>query len=30
MIVQIANPMYDFVFRYLIQDERAAKTLLSA
>lgn len=30
MIISIANPIYDSVFKYLIEDERIAKTLLSA
>lgn len=30
MIVHIANPIYDSVFKYLIEDERIAKTILSA
>ena len=30
MIVQIANPIYDSVFKYLMEDERIAKTILSA
>ena len=30
MIVTIANPIYDAVFKYLMEDERIAKTLLSA
>lgn len=30
MIIQIANPIYDSVFKYLMEDERIAKTLLSA
>ena len=30
MIVNIANPIYDSVFKYLMEDERIAKTLISA
>lgn len=30
MIVNIANPIYDSVFKYLMEDERIARTLLSA
>lgn len=30
MIIHIANPIYDSVFKYLMEDERIAKTLLSA
>jgi hypothetical protein len=30
MIVQIANPIYDSVFKYLMNDEKVAKLLLSA
>ena len=30
MIVNVANPIYDAVFKYLMEDERIAKTLLSA
>lgn len=30
MIVTVANPIYDAVFKYLMEDERIAKTLLSA
>lgn len=30
MVVQIANPIYDSVFKYLMEDERIAKTILSA
>lgn len=30
MIVSIANPIYDSVFKYLMEDERVAKTILSA
>lgn len=30
MMVQIANPIYDSVFKYLMEDERVAKTILSA
>ena len=30
MMIHIANPIYDSVFKYLMEDERIAKTLLSA
>lgn len=30
MMVNIANPIYDSVFKYLMEDERIAKTLISA
>ena len=30
MIVHIANPIYDSVFKYIMEDERIAKTVLSA
>lgn len=30
MIVNVANPIYDSVFKYLMEDERVAKTILSA
>ena len=30
MIVSVANPIYDSVFKYLMEDERIAKTILSA
>lgn len=30
MIIHIANPIYDSVFKYLMEDERIAKTILSA
>ena len=30
MIIHIANPIYDSVFKYLIEDERIARTILSA
>lgn len=29
-MVHIANPIYDAVFKYLMKNERVAKTLLSA
>ena len=29
-MVYIANPIYDTVFKYLLEDERIVKTLLSA
>ena len=30
MIIYVANPIYDSVFKYLMEDERIAKTILSA
>ena len=30
MIISVANPIYDAVFKYLMEDNRIAKTLLSA
>lgn len=30
MMIYIANPLYDAVFKYMMEDERIAKTLLSA
>ncbi|MDY3062704.1 MAG: hypothetical protein SOW56_01570 [Bacteroidaceae bacterium] len=30
MIINIANPIYDAVFKYMMEDERVAKTILSA
>ncbi len=30
MIINVANPIYDSVFKYLMEDERIAKTILSA
>ena len=30
MIISIANPIYDAVFKYLMEDDRVAKTVLSA
>ena len=30
MIVHVANPIYDSVFKYIMEDERIAKTLISA
>ena len=30
MIVHVANPIYDSVFKYIMEDERIAKTMLSA
>lgn len=30
MMITVANPIYDAVFKYLMEDERVAKTLLSA
>ena len=30
MIIHVANPIYDSVFKYLMEDERIAKTMLSA
>lgn len=29
-MVYVANPLYDAVFKYLMEDERIAKTILSA
>lgn len=29
-MMQVANPIYDIVFKYLMEDERIAKTLISA
>ncbi len=30
MVIYVANPLYDAVFKYLLEDERIAKTILSA
>ena len=30
MIVHVANPIYDSVFKFMMEDERVAKTILSA
>ena len=30
MVISVANPIYDSVFKYLMEDERVAKTILSA
>ncbi len=30
MMVNVANPIYDTIFKYLMEDERIAKTILSA
>ena len=30
LMIYVANPLYDAVFKYLMEDERAAKTILSA
>lgn len=30
MIVHVANPIYDSVFKYIMEDPRIAKTVLSA
>ena len=30
MVITVANPIYDSVFKYLMEDERVAKTILSA
>ena len=30
MMIHIANPIYDSVFKYLMEDERIAKIILSA
>lgn len=29
-MIHIANPIYDSVFKYLMEDERVARTILSA
>jgi hypothetical protein len=29
-MVTVANPIYDIVFKYLMEDERIARTILSA
>ncbi len=29
-MIYVANPLYDAVFKYLMEDERVAKTILSA
>mgnify|MGYP003293202197 CR=1 FL=1 len=29
-MISVTNPIYDAVFKYLMEDERVAKTLLSA
>lgn len=29
MIIRVANPIYDSVFKYLMEDERIARTVLS-
>ena len=29
-MIYVANPIYDSVFKYLMEDERVAKTVLSA
>ena len=29
-MIYVANPLYDAVFKYMMEDERIAKTLLSA
>lgn len=29
-MISVANPIYDSVFKYLMEDERIAKTILSA
>lgn len=29
MIIHVANPIYDSVFKYIMEDERIAKTMLS-
>ena len=29
-MITVANPIYDIVFKYLMEDERIARTLLSA
>ena len=30
MVVYVANPLYDAVFKYLMEDDRIAKTILAA
>ena len=30
MMIYVANPLYDTVFKYLMEDDRIAKTMLSA
>ena len=30
MLVKIANPIYDAVFMYMLEDDRVARILLSA
>lgn len=30
MVVYVANPFYDAVFKYLMEDDRIAKTILAA
>ena len=30
MVISVANPIYDSVFKYLMEDERVARTILSA
>ena len=30
MLVKIANPIYDAVFKYMLEDDRVARILLSA
>ena len=30
MVVYVANPLYDAVFKYLVEDDRIAKTILTA
>ena len=29
-MMKVANPIYDIVFKYLLEDERIARTILSA
>ena len=29
-MITVANPIYDIVFKYLMEDERIARTILSA
>ena len=29
-MITVANPIYDIVFKYLMEDERVARTILSA
>ena len=29
MIIHVANPIYDSVFKYLMEDERIARTIMT-